>query len=174
MRSDDGSASLLTILLLPLMVLTLAAVIDLGALRLGAARARAAADLAALVAVNDQAEPSAGGTLRLAPDAELVAREYFELNLAGSASFLAGNAAAIAQSADVAAFPAVSSPRQRNGLRAGPWTTRRHGSMRSNRAPTIVISCLNRSAAGLRPEDGGVRGGALAEARVKLNPRTPR
>lgn len=106
MRSDDGSASLLTILLLPLMVLTLAAVIDLGALRLGAARARAAADLAALVAVNDQAEPSAGGTLRLAPDAELVAREYFELNLAGSASFLAGNAAAIAQSADVAAFPA--------------------------------------------------------------------
>ena len=106
MRGDEGSASLLTILLLPLMVLSFAVVIDLGVLRLAAARARAAADLAALVAVNDQTEPSAGAALRLAVDAELVAREYFELNLAGSRAFLAASVTEIARSADIAAFPA--------------------------------------------------------------------
>ena len=106
MRDDAGSASLLAILLLPVLTLVLAAAIDLASLRLAAARARAAADLAALVAVNDQTEPQPGGALRLAADAELVAREYLALNLRGIGSLLAGDPRSIADAADVAAFPA--------------------------------------------------------------------
>lgn len=106
MKDDAGSASLLTVLLLPVLTLVLAGAIDLGALRLAAARARAAADLAALVAVNDQTEPQPGGAMRLAPDAELVAREYLALNLGGIAPLLAEAPRAIADAAEVVAFPA--------------------------------------------------------------------
>ena len=106
MKGDAGSASLLTVLLLPVLTLVLAGAIDLGSLRLVAAKVRAAADLAALVAVNDQTEPQAGGGMRLAPDAELVAREYFALNLGGIRPLLAADPRSIADAAGVAAFPA--------------------------------------------------------------------
>src|SRR5688500_12048503 len=106
MKDDAGGASLLTILLLPVLALVLAGTVDLGLLRLAAARARAAADLAALVAVNDQIEPQPGGALRLAPDAELVAREYLALNLRGIGPLLTEDPRSIADAADIAAFPA--------------------------------------------------------------------
>lgn len=107
MSDEQGSASLLTVLLLPLLLLVAGAVIDLGALRQGAARARAAADLAALVAVNDQDDAALAelGELRLAADAELVARDYLARNLAPIEANLGSMALDIAAAADVAVFP---------------------------------------------------------------------
>jgi len=106
MRDDQGNATLIAVVLLPLLVLVLGAVLDLGMLRRGAAAARAAADLAALVAVNDQDEAALAGRgdLVLAGDAESVAREYLARNLAP----LAGLGAAawdVAAAADVAVIP---------------------------------------------------------------------
>lgn len=153
MRGDEGSASLLTILLVPLMVLSLAAVIDLGVLRLAAARARAAADLAALVAVNDQTEPSAGAALRLAADAELVARKYFELNLAGSGAFLAGNVTDIARSGDVAVFPAGGvdpldgSRYERPTVRIDAAVPLRSGSLGAWIGPVLIVRAFAVAAA---------------------------
>lgn len=146
MRAEGGSASLLSILLLPLVVLVLAAVIDLSLLRLGAARARAAADLAAIVAVNDQDDAVlGGGTLRLAGDAEAVARQYLALNLAGIAPLLADAAASIASAADVAAFPAGGvDPRDgalydRPTVRIHAAVPLRSGALRSVLGPTVVV-----------------------------------
>lgn len=107
MSGERGSASLLTVLLLPLLVLVLGAVLDLGVLRQAAARVRAAADLAALVAVNDQDETALAerGELRLAADGESVARDYLERNLVPLAASLAATAPDIVASADIAVFP---------------------------------------------------------------------
>lgn len=137
---------LLSTLLLPLVVLVLAAVIDLGLLRLGAARARAAADLAAIVAVNDQDDAALGaGALRLAGDAEAVARHYLELNLAGIAPLLAETAAGISAAADVAAF-AGGGVDPRDGTRYERPTVRilatvplRTGALRSLLGPAVVV-----------------------------------
>ncbi len=106
MRDDQGNATLVAVVLLPLLVLVLGAVVDLGMLRRGAAAARAAADLASLVAVNDQDEAALAGHggLRLAADAESVAREYLGRNLAPLPG-LGSTAWDIAAVADVAAFP---------------------------------------------------------------------
>ena len=56
----------LTLVIAPLLFVALAGVLQLGALRVAVARVRAAADLAALVAVNDQddAELAKSGSLR--------------------------------------------------------------------------------------------------------------
>ncbi len=87
-REDRGTAMVVTLVIAPLLLVALAGVLQLGELRVAAARVRAAADLAALVAVNDQddAELASSGTLRLAADAADVAREYFarELELSSS------------------------------------------------------------------------------------------
>src|SRR5438132_8810746 len=101
-RNDRGSAMVLTLVLAPLLLVVLAGILQLGALRVGAARVRAAADLATLVAVNDQddAELARTGRLRLADDAAEVAREYFARNLELSAPLLAGAPADIARSAE--------------------------------------------------------------------------
>ena len=146
MRAEGGSASLLSILLLPLAVLVLAGVIDLGLLRLGAARARAAADLAVIVAVNDQDEAALGrGTLRLAADAEAVARQYLALNLAWIAPLLTEPAASIASAADVAAFP-QGGVDPRDGVRYDRPTVRIHaavplrsGALRPVLGPRVVV-----------------------------------
>lgn len=146
MNTEDGSASLLSILLLPLLVLVLAGVIDLGLLRLGAARARAAADLAATIAVNDQDDAAlSSGFLRLAGDAEDVARQYLELNLTAVSSLLAVDAASIATAADVAAFPAGGLD-PRDGARYDRPTVRIHaavplrtGALRSVLGATVVV-----------------------------------
>lgn len=145
MSDDKGSASLLTILLLPVMALVVAGAIDLGSLRLAAARARSAADLAAVVAVNDQTEPRPGAAMRLAPDAELVARDYLALNLEGIAPLLAEHPRAIAEAAEIAAFPAGGVD-PRDGSRYDRPTVRvdaavplRSGSLSALVGPTTTI-----------------------------------
>lgn len=103
MTRDGGSATLTTILLVPVLLLVLAMVVDLGALRHAAARARIAADLAAVTAVNDQDDGAlaSDGRMRLARDAEQVAREFLRRNLAPLAAALADSPEGIAASAEV-------------------------------------------------------------------------
>lgn len=105
-RDEDGSLALTTIVLLPLLVLATVGVLELGMARLVAERARMAADLATVVAVNDQdpAELARTGALRLAADAEVVAREHLALNLRPLTESLAESPERIAASADVATF----------------------------------------------------------------------
>ncbi len=75
----------LTLVLAPLLLVTLAGVLQLGALRVAAARVRAAADLATLVAVNDQddAELARSGTLRLSADAFVLIPAALALEMIG-------------------------------------------------------------------------------------------
>lgn len=119
LRSDEGSITITTLVLLPVLIVVLAGVLQLGMLRVGAARIRAAADLATLVAVNDQdeLELSRTGTLRLARDAVDICRESFARQLELSAPLLAEAADDIAAAADVAAFPSGPAFDARTGLR---------------------------------------------------------
>jgi hypothetical protein len=107
----------LTLVIAPLLFVALAGVLQLGALRVAVARVRAAADLATLVAVNDQddAELSRSGSLRLSADAAEVAREYFARELELSSSLLDGGAEAIAAAADIAAYPLAPAYDARTG-----------------------------------------------------------
>ena len=135
---ESGSVALTTIALLPLFLVVLAGILQLGALRVGAARVRAAADLATLVAVNDQddAELARTGRLRLADDAAEVAREYFARNLELSAPLLAAAPADIARSAEVAAFPIGSATDPRTGARYD-WPTVRLAATVPLRTPVL-------------------------------------
>ena len=102
-RSERGSATVISIALLPLLLTVVAMVLELGALRVWASRARSAADLAALVAVNDQddAELARTGRLRLDAGAADVARAYFASNLAGLGAVLAADPDAVAGAAEI-------------------------------------------------------------------------
>jgi hypothetical protein len=102
-------AALTVVLLLPLLLTTVAGVVQVGAVRVIAARVASAADLATLAATDDQDASAlvASGELRLAPDAVAVARRYFELNLAHVADHLATTAADAASRADITAFTTV-------------------------------------------------------------------
>jgi Flp pilus assembly protein TadG len=108
-RDEGGSAAILVVILLPLLLTIVAGVAQLGAIRLLAARVASAADLATLAAADDQdgRELLRTGSLRLAPDAEAVARTYFALNLQQIASHLAIAPEDAAGQADVAAFRSV-------------------------------------------------------------------
>jgi Flp pilus assembly protein TadG len=109
-RHDErGSAAILVVVLLPLLLTVVAGVVQLGALRVLGARVASAADLATLAATDDQdaAELARTGALRLAPDAEAVARTYFALNLQQIAPHLAITPEEAAARADVAAFRTV-------------------------------------------------------------------
>ena len=125
-RDDRGSAMVLTLVLAPLLLVTLAGVLQLGALRVAAARVRAAADLATLVAVNDQDddELARSGVLRLSADAVDVAREYFARELELSSSLLDAATAEIAAAADVAAYPVAPAYDSRTGARYDRPTVR--------------------------------------------------
>jgi hypothetical protein len=109
----------MTIVMAPLLVVALAGVLQLGALRVLAARLQAAADLAALVAVNDQddEELARSGVLQLTATAADVAREYFGRELALSAPFLGDDPARIAASADISAFAMAPAFDPRTGAR---------------------------------------------------------
>jgi hypothetical protein len=126
MRDDGGTAAVTTLVMLPLLLVVLVGVLELGALRAVAFRATAAADLATIVAVGDQdqAELVRTGTLRLAPDAADIAREYFARNLSVSAPVLAASAEEIAALADVASFPTAPSFDPRTGARYDRPTVR--------------------------------------------------
>jgi hypothetical protein len=116
----------LTLVLAPLVLVVLAGVLQLGALRVAVARVRAAADLATLVAVNDQddAELARSGTLRLSADAADVAREYFARELELSSSLLGSPGDEIAAAADVVAYPAAPAYDPRTGARYDRPTVR--------------------------------------------------
>jgi len=120
---ERGALVLLTVLLLPLLLVVLLGVLELGAVRVVAERARIAADLATVTAVNDQDEAELGrtGSLRLASDADRVARDHFALNLAPLSASLAATPEAIAAAADVAVFPRPGAIDPRTGRAyAGP------------------------------------------------------
>ena len=119
LRDDLGLAAITTIAILPLLIVVLAGVLQLGALRVSVARVQAAADLATLVAVNDQddGELTRTGTLWLAIDAADVARDYFARELDLSSGLLAATPDEIAGSADVAAFPTAPAVDPRGGAR---------------------------------------------------------
>lgn len=125
-NDDRGTALVLTLVLAPILLVALSGVLQLGALRVAAARVRAAADLATLVAVNDQddAELARSGALRLAADAADVAREYFARELELSAPLLDGAARDIAAAADVAAYPSAPAYDARTGARYDRPTVR--------------------------------------------------
>ena len=96
-------SAITTIAALPLLIVVLMTTLELGSLRVVAARARSAADLAVLVAVNDQddAELQRSGTLVPAADAAAVARAVFAANLDPIASLLAESPAGIAADAAI-------------------------------------------------------------------------
>jgi Flp pilus assembly protein TadG len=125
-HDDRGTALVLTLVLAPVLLVALAGVLQLGALRVAGARVRAAADLATLVAVNDQddAELARSGALRLAADAADVAREYFAHELELSAPLLDGTAKDIAAAADVAAYASAPAYDSRTGARYDRPTVR--------------------------------------------------
>lgn len=92
-----------TLAMLPLLLIVLSTTLELGALRVVAARAQSAADLAVLVAVNDQsdAELARSGRLEPASDAADVARDVFAANLEPMSGALAATPATIASAAVV-------------------------------------------------------------------------
>lgn len=96
-------SAITTIALLPVLSVVLMTTLELGSLRVVAARARSAADVAALVAVNDQddAELARSGRLVPAADAADVARVVFTENLEPIAGLLAAPPDAIAASASI-------------------------------------------------------------------------
>jgi Flp pilus assembly protein TadG len=126
LRDDRGSAIVLTLVLAPILLVALAGVLQLGALRVTAARVRAAADLAALVAVNDQddVELAKSGTLRLSADAADVAREYLARELELSSPLLDVAADEIAAAADVAVYSSAPAQDIRTGARYDRPTVR--------------------------------------------------
>lgn len=96
-------SAITTIALLPLLLIVLGTTLELGALRVVAARIHSAADLAVLVAVNDQndAELARSGHLEPATDAADVARAILAANLEPIADVLAAQPAAVASAATV-------------------------------------------------------------------------
>ena len=125
-HDDGGTAAVTTLVILPLLLIVLAGVLEFGALRAVAYRAAAAADLATIVAVNDQDETELArtGTLRLAADAADTARDYFARNLSATAPALAVGVTEIAASADIASFPTPPSFDHRTGARYDRPTVR--------------------------------------------------
>lgn len=102
--TDDRGSAVITIVLLPLLLVTLGGTFELGSLRVVAARAQTAVDLAALVAMNDQddGELRRSGRLRPAADAEAVARAILAENLGPVSAALTQTPAEIAARAKVA------------------------------------------------------------------------
>lgn len=125
-REEGGTAALITLVMLPLLLAVFIGVLELGVLRAVAHRAGAAADLATIVAVGDQdhIELVRSGALRLSPDAAEIAREYFARNLSATSSALAKSAVEIAASADIASFPSAPSLDPRTGARYDRPTVR--------------------------------------------------
>jgi Flp pilus assembly protein TadG len=126
MRDESGMAAITVVLLLPLLLTTVAGVVQLGAVRVIATRVASAADLATLAATDDQdaAALVASGALRLAPDAATVARRYFALNLASVAAHLAVTPDDAAAQADVALFTVLPTTDPLTGWRFDRPTVR--------------------------------------------------
>lgn len=115
-RAEDGATTLLVALLLPVVLLTLLGVVELGRVRVIAERARIAADLATVTAANDQdgAELARSGSLRPAADAERMAREQLAANLAPLEASLARTAEAVSAAAEVSVLDGAGRIGQRS------------------------------------------------------------
>ena len=126
MHDDGGTAAVTTLVMLPLLLVVLAGALEFGVLRAVAYRVAAAADLATLVAVNDQdqTELERSGTLRLAPGAADTARDYFARNMYATASAIAASVSEVAASADIASFPTAPAIDARTGARYDRPTVR--------------------------------------------------
>lgn len=100
-------SAITTIAALPLLIVVLLTTLELGSLRVVAARARSAADLAVLVAVNDQDDVELLRTGRLIPaaDAGDVARALFAANLEPIAATLATSPVGVANTASIRVDP---------------------------------------------------------------------
>ena len=100
-------SAITTIVALPLLIVVLVTTLELGSLRVVAARVRSAADIATLVAVNDQDDAELARTGRLVPaaDAADVARAIFAANLDPIAPLLAMSPDSIAGGASVRVDP---------------------------------------------------------------------
>jgi Flp pilus assembly protein TadG len=96
-------SAITAVVALPLLILVLLTTLELGSLRVVAARVRSAADLAVLVAVNDQDDGELARTGRLIPaaDAVDVARAVFAANLEPIAVMLAASPEGITRAASV-------------------------------------------------------------------------
>lgn len=116
-RDESGVLALVTVLLLPLVLLVLVGVLELGAVRVVAERARIAADLATVTAVNDQDDAALAhtGSLKPSADAEAVAREHFARGLVPFQATLAEDPQAIADAADVFVAAAAGGTDPRTG-----------------------------------------------------------
>lgn len=125
---DAGSMAALTVILLPLILVVLVGALELGFVRLVAERARIAADLATVVAVNDQddGELARTGRLRSSADAAEIARSQLAANLAPLAGVLAATPEAIAAAADVSVVERAGGVDPRTG--------------RTRSAPTVRIA----------------------------------
>jgi hypothetical protein len=154
-RDEGGSATALVMILLPLLLTFVTGVVQLGAIRVVAARIASAADLATLAATDDQdaGELMRTGMLRLAPDAETIARAYFALNLRAIEAHLAVSPDAAAAQADVASFSSVPAVDPLTGWRYEQPTVRIAASVPVRTpafgalfSPTTVISVRAASA----------------------------
>ena len=125
-RGEGGSAVTLVVVLLPLLVVVIAGVLQIGALRVIAARAASAADLATLAAVDDQDDAALvqTGSLRLPADAGETARRFFALDLDPIAAHLERSPGEIAERADVAVFAAAPAQDLLTGARYDRPTVR--------------------------------------------------
>lgn len=106
-------SAVVTVAALPLLIVVLTTTLELGSLRVVATRVRAAADLATLVAVNDQDDAELARTGRLAPasDAADVARAVFAANLDPIAAMLAATPASVAAAAAIRVDPSPATVR---------------------------------------------------------------
>jgi len=140
MNDERGSVAVTVVVLLPFLLAIVSGVAELGALRVLAARIATAADLATLAATDDQdgaALVDTGG-LRLAPDATLVARDFFARNLAALTPHLAVTPEAAAAAADVASFPTAPAVDPLTGWRYDRPTVRIAASV-PVRAPALGL-----------------------------------
>jgi hypothetical protein len=96
-------SAITTIVVLPVLLIVLTTTLELGSLRVIAARVRSAADLAALVAINDQDDTELARSGRLIPSADAadVARVMFAANIEPMAAMLATAPATIAGGAAI-------------------------------------------------------------------------
>ncbi|HEV2250139.1 MAG TPA: hypothetical protein VGT60_06515 [Candidatus Limnocylindria bacterium] len=106
-------SAVVTVAALPLLIVVLTTTLELGSLRVVATRVRSAADLATLVAVNDQDDAELARTGRLAPasDAADVARAVFAANLDPIAALLAATPASVAAGAAIRVDPSPATVR---------------------------------------------------------------
>jgi Flp pilus assembly protein TadG len=124
MRDESGLALLYTVLLLPTVLILVALVLEVGALRVHRARLQSAADIAASAAVTEQDRTAlaADGRYRIAPEGVDVARAMLIAGIEPLSGALAPGttAEAVARSAEIAILESGSRDAATNRLHHTP------------------------------------------------------